>query len=269
MDNLQEKYSPPAPSSKVEILLSAFAHMAFFAMFYLQIFFTQNGKLTFQDLENQSIKVDMVALPDKTQKTLEPEVMSELKTQEAEQPKKVDSKETEFKKAEEKPLVADNSPVFLKKDKTKKEPVKAKQDKAIDRLKKQSALDRIKSELQKESLQKIKSQTIKGNQISKGNSLTGLSRLTAESYSQNVQRIIRSNWALPNYLRNKNLSTVVDLKIDNLGNVTSKEIYRSSGNSTFDDLVLATIERSTPLPKPADEISQYFFSQGYRIEFKE
>jgi protein TonB len=262
MVNQQEKFLPPKDFNNKEVVFSIFAHLTFFAMFYLQGFFNKNDRLSFKDLEAQSIRVDMVALPDKLQK-IEPQPISvkepESQTQESNKPKE----------SEAKPLEVENSPVFVKKDRIKKEPTKAKQSKALDKLKKLSALDKIKSEIQAESLQKIKNQTVKGNQISKGNSLTGLSRLAAENYSQNIQRLIRSNWALPNYLRNKNLSSIVDLKVDNLGNVTSKEIYRSSGNITFDDLVLTTIERSTPLPKPPDEISQYFFSQGYRIEFKE
>lgn len=265
----KQKFLPPKTSNNKEIVFSFLAHLVFFAIFYLQGFFNNNEKFKLQDLETQSIRVDMVALPDKMKTDISPTVTQVEPSQELTTETTAEEKPTETKIENSKSVEVDNNSVFLKKENSKKQVAKTKQSKALEKLKKQSALDKIKSELQAESIQKVKNQNIKGNQVSKGNALTGLSRLTAESYSQSIKSIIRSNWALPNYLKNKNLSTIIDLRIDASGYVISKEIYRSSGNTTFDDLVISTIERSNPLPKPPDEVSQYFLSQGYRIEFKE
>jgi colicin import membrane protein len=195
--------------------------------------------------------VDLIDLPDKQDLSVpEPEVAAADSKPPTTSPP---VKEPEPEKA-----------VVLKPNK-KPEPEKPKKpekNKELDAFKKLEQLNAI------EKLKTGKS-TFKGNVISPGTQLTGVVRLQAESYYADVDRHIRAQWFLPQYLRNKGLSAVVIVKFRFNGQVASIEIKERSGNSTFDDLVLATINRATPVPMPPENLKLKVLHDGFKLRFSE
>ena len=71
-------------------------------------------------------------------------------------------------------------------------------------------------------------------------------------YSIVIQKI-RQQWIFPESLE-KDLETVVAIKIARDGSVTIERIERSSGNPLFDRSVLRAINRANPLPPPVRDM---------------
>jgi outer membrane biosynthesis protein TonB len=64
---------------------------------------------------------------------------------------------------------------------------------------------------------------------------------------------VRRSWVLPPGFRQQSLATVVDIELDAGGNVLGEpEIVKRSGNPWYDDGVLRSIRKATPLPAPPD-----------------
>ncbi len=85
-----------------------------------------------------------------------------------------------------------------------------------------------------------------------------------EIYKQDIEDWIFSNWSYtvallgPDSMRD--LSTVVELKVEKNGTILRTVVTRSSGNGGFDQSVLKAIKRSDPLPP---------FPEGYRKTHEE
>lgn len=71
-------------------------------------------------------------------------------------------------------------------------------------------------------------------------------------YSMVVSRI-KEQWIYPESI-DKDLLAVVIIRIAKDGNITIDKIEKSSGNPLFDRSVLRAINRSSPLPRPPEEI---------------
>lgn len=201
-----------------------------------------------------AIRVDIVALPDK----LNPQQVELVKPEEkAEKPKT---------KPQEKEVAAP----------TKKEPdaisltkSKSKQQEALDRLKKMSALDRIKNEVetsQKKASALEKVSQVKGNILAEGSSLSGLNKLQHDQYISNLDNQIKRNWTKPRWIE-KELKARVRIKIDQNGALISKVLEVSSGEPAYDDLVMDTIDRSAPFPPPPEKFINIVAIRGILIGF--
>ncbi len=171
-----------------------------------------------------SLRVDLVALPDqKVTDQVTPAMPSA-----AEEP----VKETTKEKA------------------TKVKPAVEKGDYSLHKKKKQ---DRLKSALARiKSLEKIKEgEQIKGNQVMKGSSAKGEAKNSVETtYFDVVLDKIRNEWELPQWLKERNLSAKVLIKIDRRGMITQTHFVKSSGNEQFDAAVKRTLQASAPFPAP-------------------
>jgi outer membrane biosynthesis protein TonB len=139
---------------------------------------------------------------------------------------------------------------------------------AIEKLKKiehedtRKTMDEVQKRLDKEQVQ-----SYKGNEISKGSAPTGTAKLQHESYAAQVGSFIKRQWGLPEWLRNARLSAEVAIKIDSRGYIIHKGFVRSSGNQTFDGLVTATIDKSSPLPPPPANLVNFYEHQGITLLF--
>ncbi|MGZ3798371.1 MAG: energy transducer TonB, partial [Pseudobdellovibrionaceae bacterium] len=164
----------------------------------------------------------------------------------------------------------DNEAINLNKEKkTQKE--------ALEKLKALAAIEELKKEAEKESPKKMaglgesKSQhtTIKGNILSPGTALTGLNKLQHDSYLASLDQQIKQNWFLPQWLSKKPFRAQVRLKIDEKGHILSREITLSSGNSSYDELALETIDKSAPFAPPPEKFVSIVAVNGLLIGFPE
>jgi len=217
-----------------------------------------------------AIRVDMVALPEK---------MSE---QQQLPPKHEDAKpEVKPEPPAPKPVVKE---VVVEKPKAPKKDVeainlvkdKSKQKEALEKLKAMSAIEEMKKEAEKEAKKtagvgnpKAEPAKIKGNILSPGTALTGLNRLQHDSYLSGLDQQIKQNWFLPEWLAKKPFRTQVRLKIDEKGHVLSREVVLSSGNSSYDDLALETIDKSAPFDPPPEKFVSIVAVNGLVIGFPE
>lgn len=243
---------------KSAIKWSLIAHVAVFAMFTIKAAFFKSEAIDY----SAAVRVDIVALPEK----IDPNEISAIKPQEK-------AKETVKETAKPKP-----EPLPVKKEKVKDPEVinlnktKSKQQEALDKLKKMSAVDKIKNEVErekneKEALKKIAQ--VKGNILSPGTALTGLNKLQHENYVADLDRHIKEHWSLPEWMSKRDFKAQARVRIDEKGQIISREISKSSGNSSYDDIVLDTIDQSAPFPQPPEKFAAIVSVQGILIGFPE
>lgn len=228
-----------------------------------------------------AILVDMVALPDKN-----PSLPSQ---------KSEDTKPTPVEKSppaepdpvtkpaealpDKKPQI-DETAIKLVDTKKREEKQKLldekKRKEALDRIKKMNALDSIKSSVETERIEKLVGQSeskakpvFKGNVLNPGTELNGINKIQHENYVALIDRQIKENWTLPQWLANKDFKAQALLKIDQNGNIIYNQIYKSSGNANYDDIVKETIQKSGPFPKPPDKFSAILSEKGVLIGFPE
>lgn len=248
-------------------------HAILFSFFALKTTFFTPEKIDF----SQAIRVDMVGLPDKVQpKTLPPPAKEEAKPA---LPEKEKTPEVVAEKPVPKPTpqpVAPKAPPKKSEDAISLERVKSKQQSAIEKLKAMAALDKIKEDVEaekrKESAQGKKDEgaaKIKGNILSPGSSITGLAKLQHDTYAADLDSHIKQHWALPEWLAKRDLKAQALVQIDSRGNILGRKIVKSSGNPSYDEEVLATIDRSAPYPAPPEKFIAIVSVDGILIGFPE
>lgn len=238
---------------------------------------------------SQSIRVDMVALPDKIdQAELPPDMSAPAKENpppvtEEKTPDPVIAEPTPEPKPEplpEKKEKVDEEAIKLEKKKkaaelAKKEEkkIKDKQKEALKKLKALSAIDKIKNEVKRENEEKAQTaaenarRAYKGRVLSAGTSPTGLDKIQSDSYLSQLDAKIKAHWALPQWLIGKSLRTRVLVKFDHRGQLLSKRITQSSGQPTYDEYCLQAIERAAPFPAVPEKFSEIYKSDGVTIGF--
>ena len=196
----------------------------------------------------EAIRVDMVGLPDLVQ--------SQKKT---------------VKKAKPKPksLPRKKKPLQKKKPpKKKKPPQKKSKEKEIVKNPPVSAQQAQTTAIENLKAQTAQPQTYKGEQISKGESLEGeVDPLLGHGYYfTRIKAHIKMFWNLPRLLADKQLRATVIIEVNQDGNVMRIRLEKSSGNETFDQIVVETIRLASPLPAPPPEIL-HILKQGVGFNF--
>ena len=246
------------------IIISFVVHVIIVTGFVLQVTFFSEPIL---DL-SQAVRVDMVGLPDKINPNEMPQKVLDILKEKPEEVKKPEPKpEPEDIKKEKK--------VELPKKEIKAEPeainlkkAKATQKSALEKLKAMSAIEKLRQEAKDEPVAR-KPVVVKGRVISAGSSLTGLDKLQADNYLQNLDGHIKQYWALPQWLANKNLKARVLVKFDANGNVLSKQVVQPSGEPAYDDYCLQTIDQATPFPKFIEKFAEKYSKDGVVVGFPE
>ena len=227
-------------------------HCALLSLAVINIYFFKKEEVKYIS----TIRVDVVALPDKTTPRPTP-IISRKKT-----PPKI-----ETKKPQVQPQPRPRPQVQLKKTKALPQAQKTQgvttpsvvydkklQDvgqKAIDRLR---HIEKVQGMVKKETI-------IKGNRIAPGTALEGLDKLDYDNYIGILHNHIQSYWELPQWLAvSDNLSTVVKVYLDANGYVINRELMRSSGDTRFDQIVLTAIDKASPFPKPEEKFIDMVYS---------
>jgi colicin import membrane protein len=224
----------------------------------------------------QAIRVDMVGLPDKVEpKDLTSETSAKPALPPKEEPKPVVEKPAE-KKAETKPELPKHQP--KKDDAVNLEKNKVSQQSAIEKLKAMAALEKIKAEVAEDKKKTTPPATgqdktgeakVKGNMVSPGTSLTGLNKLQHDNYGAELNRHIKKNWTLPEWLTNRNLKAQMVVYIDSHGNILERKLVKSSGNPEYDEAVIKAVDDSAPFPAPPEKFQAYLSVNGILIGFPE
>lgn len=241
---------PSADRFRKYVLLSLALHVSVVLALTVRTFFFPSQPIEFQS----ALRVDLVALPDKLPA---PAAAPEMKAPEP------------TVKPESKPLKAEPDLVLnpKKPNKTDDSKLEKKQDESINRLKQLSALERLEQQAKQDAMNKPR--VYKGNAISKGSDLTGLSRLEHDEYVSNVEQHVRQFWALPQWLANKGLRAQVRVRFDSYGRVIAKTMVKSSGNPAFDEVVMNTVEQASPAPPPPEKFLRLLENEGILFGFPE
>ena len=146
---------------------------------------------------------------------------------------------------------------------------KQKQKDALSRLKKLSALERIKQDLKNEAVPRATAKAAKPRVVPAGTALGGLDRLDANTYLSQVDQSIKNSWTLPQWLLKKPFKAQVLVKINPAGSIISTKIISSSGNSSYDDYCLQAVNKAAPFPAVPDKLSEKFSIDGVVVGFPE
>jgi TonB family protein len=165
-------------------------------------------------------------------------------------------KEPPVEKAEKDELV-----LHPKKTQPEKTPEPAKKVSEAQEKRLKAALDRIKalsklhSDTDNESEKDEPAPPLKGNKISKGNSLDGDAKESdSANYYDSVRAKLQENWALPPWLSRQSLSAQIEITIDSHGQVRDFHFAKTSGNAQFDTAVKKALQESQPFPTPPEEL---------------
>jgi colicin import membrane protein len=241
---------------KKYVKVSVISHVCLFAALFIQAFVFTEVQIPYE----KAVRVDFVGLPDKLPEIEMPDAPANKK-EAAKESAKEKPKEIAKKELVKKP----KEPDAIKLDKSK-----SKQKKALEKLKQMEALEQIQKDLDAENKKKAAAAAAKkfaGNVVSPGTSLTGVNKLQAETYIDDVHRHMIAHWALPEYLKNRSLKTYVLVKFDENGNVLEKSVTKSSGNPSFDEYVLNAIDQSSPVPPPPSKFARISSLQGFSFVF--
>jgi TonB family protein len=209
-----------------------------------------------------TLRVDIVGLPDILKKDLKgvPKTSS-ASDKLNEQLKKL---EVEAKKIKVPAPIAEPAKpdeMVLKPKRLDSEKREQKLKNSLARIK---ALAKISGEMEKQSSGVL----IKGNQISRGSSLSGEAKESAQiSYYELVRERLQENWALPVWIARQKLSAQVQVFIDSQGRLRSYRFVKLSGNSQFDEAVKRTLQESQPFPLPPAELARSALSDGILVGF--
>ncbi len=268
--NELEQDTPQDDQFKRGIGISFALHALLFSFFTLKaVFFTQES-IDF----TQAVRVDIVGLPDKIEeKDLKPPAPAATpapKPALPEKPEPPPPPKTE-KKPEPKPEPAKPQPKID--DAVNLEKNKAKQQSAMEKLKAMAALEKIKADVANEKKKPTPDATpgsqVKGNMVSPGTSLAGLTKLQHETYGADLDRHIKQHWSLPEWLAKRDLKAQARVYIDSRGNILDRKIVKSSGNPSYDEEVLATLDKAAPFPAPPDKFQALVSVDGILIGFPE
>ncbi|QDK36234.1 energy transducer TonB [Bdellovibrio sp. NC01] len=265
-------------------------HAVILSIFALKAAFFTPEQIDF----SQAVRVDMVGLPDKLDKTPPAASKEEAKpalpdkNPPAEKPvektveKKPEPAKPEPVKPTPAPKVAAKSEVKVPKE-TKPEGInlektKHQQQSAIEKLKAMAALEKIKEDVASQNKAKPVPATgkdaagaakVKGNVLSPGTALSGLSKLQHDSYAADLDHHIKQHWAVPEWLAKRDYKAQAKVYIDARGNIIGRKIIKSSGNPSYDDAVLDTIDQSAPFPAPPEKFVSIVEVDGITIGFPE
>lgn len=250
-------------------IFSLIAHASIILFMVVKVSFFSKPRL---DL-SEAIRVDMVGLPEKynpAQKSNDlPEKIEQAAKPVAEEKKPEPVAEAKPEpKAEPKEVKPDPKAKpeaeSIKLDKTKE-----KQKAALEKLKKMSAVDKIRQQVQNEKTAAETAKILKGRIISKGTALTGLDRIQSDNYTGQLDALVKSHWALPQWLIGKSLKTRVLVKIEPDGRVSDKKVVQSSGNPTYDDYCLQAVTKASPFPKVPEKFTEVYAEDGVVFGFPE
>lgn len=269
-ENLQMNNSAESEQNKKfnqGIIVSFTVHAVLASFLILQVVFFSQPTINI----SQSIRVDMVALPDKLKPNQMPAKIEQiLKENPAAEVTPAEPAAEPEKPTPVKPMLpkkevkSDSEAINLKKS-------KVKQKQALEKLKAQSAIEKMRQEAKEEDRPKkpAVATPAKGRVISAGTNLSGLDQLQNDNYLESLDAHIKQYWALPQWLKNKPYKTRILVKFDSKGKILSTQVVQPSGQTAYDDYCVQAIEQAAPFPKFAEKFSEKYSKDGVVFGFPE
>ncbi|HVK60521.1 MAG TPA: TonB family protein, partial [Bdellovibrionales bacterium] len=157
------------------------------------------------------------------------------------------------------------APKIVEKPKVDLKRAKQDQDAALKRI---EALQKIQNMVKNKPAEQpaAPAQPVKGNAVSPGDALKGLSRMEHATYLSTIKTKVKSQWNLPGWMATANLSARIRLYVDSSGNVVKKAITKSSGNEEYDARAIGAVEAASPLPAPPSSLTSILAVDGIEIE---
>lgn len=87
------------------------------------------------------------------------------------------------------------------------------------------------------------------------------------AYSKDLAKKIKSNWKWKE--KNEILKASIEIKLEPNGVISKSEITTSSGNKDFDNAIIESVKKSSPLPAPPKEIYKDFQSVRFTFDSRE
>lgn len=246
---------------------SGYIHIALVAMTLIsgKIAFEIREKTRAENLEliQASVRVDMVAMPTHTINELKnlSSGVEEAKQEElAPVAEKVVEKEEAKIEPKEETIAekADNSPAFEEAKAAKKRQDFLSKLKKIGTKKVESTgTQKAEKGLYGANDSDLKKLVLSGNKLSRGTQIYGDgggAEMTAfQAYASRLPDLIRQKWVLPSFLMNKKLQCRIRVWINSNGELTRAEVYKSSGDSEYDQKAIEAIRASAPFPAVSAE----------------
>jgi colicin import membrane protein len=243
--------------------LSFAIHAAFLLLLLIRTFVLPGDVEPF----TPSLRVDIVDLPDQLKNDI---IAAGPKPEEsAPKPKEEETKE-ELEEADPDEMALPSAKKKKEIAKKKKPEPPKKEDDTQRKKKMDNALARIKAlqRLRDEEAKQTQDIVLKGNKLSKGSSVGGDARESAEiSYNDLILERVRENWELPVWMARQNLAAQVQITLDEAGRVTAMRFLRPSGNPQFDDAVRQALKDSDPFPNPPEELRSSVSRRGIILGF--
>lgn len=219
-----------------------------------------------------SVQIDMVALPDRVKNQAQEPVDTSLPVKEKPVPPKPEEK-AEEKHDDKKDLVLEKKREEVREKEAEKRAKDAlakireqlKKEQQAAEAKKKEALEKRKEDLKR--FEQTYRNALKGNETNQGSSITGQMQSVMNAYAGHVTDRIRSNWALPSFLQNQQLSARVIIYIAADGRLLKMAFTKLSGNSLFDNNVETAVKRSSPFFPPPAEMASGLRNGGIEVKF--
>lgn len=251
--------------------ISLIAHATLIIFMIIKVSFFTKPQLNL----SEAIRVDMVGLPEKYNAAKKSHELPEKIEKPAEpvveekKPEPTPESKVEEKKPEPKVEPKPDPKAKVEQDSVNLNKSKQKQKAALEKLKKMSAIEKIRQQVQNDKAAEATQKVLKGRILTKGTSPTGLDRIQSENYLVQLDALIKSKWALPQWLIGKPLKTKILVKIEPNGSVGSTKVIQSSGNPTYDDYCLQAIEKAAPFPKVPEKFTEIYSEDGVLFGFPE
>jgi TonB family protein len=221
-----------------------------------------------------SVRVDMVALPDKTLKELKSlqqlNAMAPAITKKAVKVVKEEPIKEVVKKVIE---TKDETTKFLKNKKKKSlsDMLKKYSDKKV-KVSKKSTKKKVKSnKMDSKTISRLEGLVKKGNVVKSGAAIAGTGSQQEldefEKYLVKLPEIVRPFWKLPSYLLDQGLRCRIQLFISKDGKVIRKIISESSGEKEFDQRAMRAVESVGLFPAVSDLIKKKVASGSIVLAF--
>jgi len=275
-------------------LFSLLAHLAIVFIFTIKATFFSSADESYLP----ALRVDIVGLPDKVTPMNNVDSSEPKKEEPKNEPTQTQSKETDklppTKVPEsEKMASSDLTPpkpvksksldklkdksmdkpdlVLKNKQKEEQDKFKSEASQAIEKLKKKMAIDKIKEEIVQKERQDLSQRVTqyKGNMITPGTELRGVAKLQYDDFLGSIDRHVKRFWSLPEWLARGDFKAKVKVFIDSRGLLTGSELVSSSGNSSYDEIVMETVKKAVPFPAPPEKFRDKLSVDGMVLGFPE
>ncbi len=139
-------------------------------------------------------------------------------------------------------------------------------EKKSEKKKEMVLLEKVREEIHSKKIEEMREKEIEKRKSTMREELQGEGEKQEKvgSYKDLLKSIIEENWFLNKaFIEEKNLKTMVTIKLSDSGDVSEKKLEESSGNDYFDRTVMNAISYSNPLPSVPIDLRE---NHGLHVE---